>query len=100
MGVNALRNLLTIALLAAAWHSSTAQTPLTVLEYHDPWSYVEGNSTPTDWSAIGYDDSAWPRGHGLFGFPINEPLPSGIAPINTVLNTNTGGGYIITHYFR
>lgn len=78
---------------------SLGQAQFTIMEYTNRWRYLQGNSTPTNWFAADFDDSAWAEGRGILASPIHENV-GGTAPINTVLSTNVGGGYIVTHYFR
>ena len=72
----------------------------TLLEYTNQWRYLQGNATPTNWQGVGFAETAWPEGRGVFGVPANEQLPGGVSPINTVLTTNGPQGHITTYYFR
>ncbi len=69
------------------------------------WAYLDDGSDPgPDWAQPDFDDSAWKRGHALFGYgrgdettvircrpnwPVDTPCPKGGDPDRT-----------LTHYFR
>lgn len=65
------------------------------------WSFDQrGLDNGTAWRALGYDDSAWPIGSGLF-FGKNGTIPSTPFPVNTILSIfNSSSVYVVTYYFR
>ena len=73
-----------------------------VVTWTHQWKYSQQGVLPAeDWMQPGYDDSAWPGGNGVLGFPHNENLVIGGVGVNTLLSqTNAVGSNIITYYFR
>jgi hypothetical protein len=63
------------------------------------WRYEQSNTDlGTAWRAVGYDDSAWPQGRGVFAL---ENVPALNPLTNTVLSlTNNSAAQTPTYYFR
>src|SRR5688572_8349019 len=79
--------------------TSSAQAPMTVIEYTHEWKYLQATSAPAAWNTNSFDDSSWLTGRGTLAVPATESLPAGLV-FNTLLSTNLGEGYIFTHHFR
>ncbi len=81
----------------------TVAEPVPLLNYDAVWKYDQsGADLNTAWRDPGFDDSSWPSGPGVFGFPTNENL-LGAATIQTVLSRYISGGsgpQPVTYYFR
>jgi hypothetical protein len=73
-----------------------------IITWTNPWKYSQEGALPAeDWMLPGYDDSTWPGGNGVLGFPHNENLVIGGVGVNTILSqTSAAGSNIITYYFR
>jgi hypothetical protein len=75
---------------------STAPTLVPIVSLTNVWRYQQGvNLDGVNWSAPGYNDSAWPSGPALLGRPRNGFTPPD--PVRTPLVTNFSR---ITFYFR
>src|SRR5687768_1143871 len=74
-----------------------------LLDYAAEWKYDQtGTNHGTAWREPGFDDSGWPAGPGVLGYPTNESL-RGHSVIRTRLNqyiSGTSGPQPITYYFR
>jgi hypothetical protein len=71
-------------------------------DFNAAWKYQDlGVDLGSEWRQPSYDDSTWPSGAGLLGFPIAEPLPDGLL-INTELFRIPPLQSVqpITYYFR
>jgi hypothetical protein len=68
---------------------------VSLLPVTNQWRFDNtGANHGTNWRGADFDDSAWPQGSAVFGFPVN-------ADVKTPLSrTNDGGAFIITDYFR
>ncbi len=65
-----------------------------LVDFGDKWKFHDGNQNlGTNWRRLGFDDSSWKEGSGLFGFE-NSPLPE--PGIQTPLNDQDQ----LTFYFR
>ena len=100
------------ALIALLWVLTLGDIPdppsgalVTWVAPGSSWAYLDDGSDPgPEWTQPDFDDSAWQRGHALFGYgrgnettvircrpnwPVGEPCPKGGEPDRT-----------LTHYFR
>lgn len=75
---------------------------ITLISYTNQWSYLVTNSLPPGgWTNVNYPAAAgWPVGAGPLAFPINEPVPAGVPPVRTALDTNFNGTIVTSFYFR
>src|SRR6185503_5139507 len=83
--------------------SSYGQTLTNIFTWDTYWKYEQnGTNLPASWKTVTYDDSAWPIGAGLLGWPQDEALP-GLPPpfIWTPLSlTNADNRFVTNFYFR
>jgi hypothetical protein len=79
---------------------TVCQLPIELLGAANLWSYDESNIDPgPTWLTVGYDDSAWPTGVGIFGFEANltitTPWDSAAGTTNFYLRTHfSGAGHV------
>src|SRR5213594_3780325 len=94
--------LLALAVFILGGASSALAQVTNVIDWGTVWKYSQGGVLPAaNWMTNNYDDTAWPSGPGVLGFPVNENLTNSGASVQTVLNGNsTNGSYIFTYYFR
>ncbi|MEM1181327.1 MAG: SdrD B-like domain-containing protein [Acidobacteriota bacterium] len=59
-----------------------------LVAYGSEWAHRLDSAAPAGWETPGFDDGAWPRAHGLLGYPANQ--------VHTELGTSTR----VTRYFR
>jgi hypothetical protein len=72
----------------------------TLLGFQSSWRYSANAALPAaNWFGVGYDDSAWRLGTGLFGLETSSPFPYPVA-ISTPLSLTAGATRIKTFYFR
>ena len=68
----------------------------TVVGFNSAWKYLSNGSDPaTNWNQIGYNDSSWPTGPGLFGTAPTNVWPY---PFETAVEPPSLGGPITTYY--
>jgi hypothetical protein len=64
------------------------------------WHYDDSGGPPeVGWTDPAFDQSTWPWGPGLHGYPSDELLPDGFF-IQTVVYSYNGNDPILTYYFR
>lgn len=82
---------------ASATVRGSASTTVTAISYTDVWKYLVPSADPgTSWTTVGFNDSAWGSGPGLFGYD-NDYTPS-----NPSIGTPVGapGDGRTTYLFR
>jgi hypothetical protein len=98
---NLLKLVLTCLLLMGGLATSRAQTT-PILSYSDAWQYLITNGLPQGgWTNINYPPGdAWFFGGSVFSFPIDEPMPTPFASVQTLLSTNYLSTIVTSFYFR
>ncbi len=78
-----------------------AQPPFVPVGYHDTWKYnATGQNLGTAWREIGYNDSSWSSGTGIFAVENNQTVLAYGVGTTLSLTPPGGGPEIITYYFR
>src|ERR1043166_9732069 len=76
--------------------SAAAQTTL-LMPITQSWRYSTNNLNAANWKAVGYAETGWSNSSPALLYIEGAALP---APKNTPLPQRTGGGPMLTYYFR